>query len=402
MRLAFIVLILSGCAGISASRRSAMEADAQPALVALQAAKFDEAKTLADDALTRDKENARAAAIAALARYRLAVHDFISDGLTIAASAVASAMTRSDVVNQDFLDFMLKRADTRLEEVDALLATAEKDDGVTLDLCLACWEVDWNRTGEVDSRDRRLLEIEVGADGEPYAEDDARRRPTFRFDVADVAWLRALIHFQRAVLAVGGAYDPNFTWRSRHAQSLVLKLRDPKKLLAAQALVLSGLTHAEHCRALVLAETDDEREWLPNPKQKSHALPLPVDDALFETWAGVLRDVRALVTGQEGLSVAQLVQLGRHQWDQPPGGYLDFGAFLTQPHDLSVNETSVRELKRHDAAGVSELLGTVLGSAYKSKMTPSPLIKRLERMSAELERGEDTFERKVRYLFWLN
>lgn len=67
-----------------------------------------------------------------------------------------------------------------------------------------------------------------------------------------------------------------------------------------------------------------------------------------------------------------------------------------------MNETSVRELKRHDAAGVSELLGTVLGSAYKSKMTPSPLIKRLERMSAELDRGEDTFERKVRYLFWLN
>ena len=54
----------------------------------------------------------------------------------------------------------------------------------------------------------------------------------------------------------------------------------------------------------MLAEVDDDREWLPNPKQKSHAMPLTVDDALFDTWGGVLSDVRKLLLGQEGLSVA--------------------------------------------------------------------------------------------------
>jgi hypothetical protein len=402
MRLSLLLVVLSACAGLSPARRAELETAAQPALTALQAAKFDEAKTLADEALAKDELNARAAAISAIAHYRLAVHDFINDALTIAASVAASMMTRGDVLNQDFLDFMLNRAETRLSEVDALLARAEKDPGVTLDLCPACWEVDWNRSGEVDEHDRRLLEVELGEDGEPYEENDPRRRPTFHFDVADVAWLRALVNFQRSLLALGAAYDPNMTWRSRDAETMQLKLRDPKKLLAAQARLLEGLTHAEHCRTLVLAETDDEREWLPNPKQKNHALPMPVDDALFETWAGVLRDVRALATGQEGLSVTEVVQLGRHRWEQPPGGFIDFGAFFTQPHDLTVSASQLKQLKRHDGPGISELLGQILGNASKATMPASPLPARLQRMNAEVERGDETFQRKLRYLLWLN
>lgn len=400
--LVVVLVVVQGCTGLSAARRAELNEAAQPAVLALQAAQFDEARTLGEQALKRDEANARAAAVVALARYRQATHDFINDALTIAASAVASSVMRGDVVNRDFLDFMLTRADGRLLEIDALLAQAEKDPGFSLDLCLACWEVDWNRSGEVDERDRRMLEVELDAQGEQYPDGDPRRRPTFRFDVADVAWLRAFIHFQRAVIAVVSAWEPNVTWQSRHRETLVLKLRDGKKLAAAQQLLLEGLAHAERCRQLVLAETDDEREWLPNPRQKNQLLPLPVDDALFESWRGVLADVRALVLGEQGLSVAQVVQLGRHQWETPPGGYLDLGALFTQPRDFVVDEREVKALKRHDAGGFSELLGKVLGPSYKAKMTPSPLLDRVQRMKREVDAGEDTFERKLRYLLWLN
>jgi hypothetical protein len=387
---------------MSAARRAALEEAAQPAVTALQAARFDDARSLAEQALAADAENPRAAAVSALARYRQALHDLVNDALTIAASTAASAMLRSDVINQDFLDFALTRAEGRLKEIDALLATAEKDPGFSLDLCLACWEVDWNRSGEVDERDRRLFEVELDATGAPYELDDPRRRPTFRFDVADVAWLRAMVHFQRAVISVLAAYDPNVTWQSRNRERLLLKLRDGKKLLAAQQLLLDGLTHAEHCRQLVLAETDDEREWLPNPRQKNQLLPLPVDDALFETWGGVLADVRALVTSQQGLSVEQLAQLGRHRWERPPGGYLDVGALFTQPRDFVLDDGALREVRRDDAGAMSEFLGRFLGPSYKARMTPSPLVDRLTRMRREVDRGEDTFERKLRYLLWLN
>lgn len=398
-----VLLWLSGCAGVSPARRAQLDADALPAVMALQAAQFDDARRLSDEALKKDETNARAAAVGAIARYRQAGHDLVGDVLTVAASFVASAMMRGDVINQDFLDFAFGRADQRLTEIDALLAVAEKDEGFSLELCLACWEVDWNRSGEVDDRDRRLFEVELDEQGKQLPLDDPRRRPTFRFDVADVTWLRAMVHFQRAALNAALAYDANLTWRSRREQNLTLKLRNGAKLGQARELILAGLTHAERCRVGILAERDDDREWVPNPKQKNHALPLPVDEALFETWAGVLVDVRALVKGEQGLDVAKLVQLGDRKWTSPPPGFLDVGAFFSQPRDFVLHPNAERELRRNAAPGVaSEALGRILGPSYKQSMPPSPIIERLNRMAKELDRGEDTFERKLRYLLWLN
>ena len=403
MRALLLLFLFSGCAtGLSAARRAELEADAQPALAALQAANFDEARKLATESLQREPGNSRAAGVSAIALYRQTLSDFATDALTLAGSVAASALMRGDVINKDFLTFMLDRTDGRLKELDGLLATAGKDSGFNLELCLACWEVDWNRSGEIDARDRHLLEIELDANGEKLPEDDPRRRPTFRFDVADVEWLRAMVHFQRAVLALGGGYDPNVTFASRHQEKLVLKVSHPEKLLAARDLALSGLTHAAACRNLVLAELDDDREWLPNPRQKSHAMPLEVDEALFETWAGVLTDVEKLLRGQEGVSVADLLQLGKRQWATPPGGFLDLGAFLTQPQDLILSDKELNALRRDDPGAMSEFLGRLLGPAYKGKMPPSGLIDRLTRMRKEIDRGEDTMERKLRYLFWLN
>ncbi len=403
VRVLVLLFLFSGCAtGLSAARRAELDADAQPALLALQGAQFDQAKTLAAESLQRNPDNARAAGIAAIAFYRQAVHDFVADAMTIASSFAASMLLRGNIVNTDFLTFMLERADKRLQNIDAALAVAEKDPGFSLDLCLACWNVDWNRSGEVDEVDQHLLEIELDASGKQLPDDDPRRRPTFRFDVADVAWLRAMVHFQRSALAFGSAYDPNITFASRNKEKLVLKLRDPKKLLAARDLALEGLTHAANCRTLVLAEVDDEREWLPHPRQKSHAMPLEVDDALFETWAGVLGDLERLLKGQEGVSVAELAQLDDHRTQMPPGGFLDVDAFLTQPRDLIVGRSELKQLRRDDPGAISELLGRLLGPAYKSSLPPSPLIGRLQRMRKEIARGEDTIERKLRYLLWLN
>lgn len=403
MRFLVLLMLTTGCAtGLSAARRAELDADAQPALKALQGAQFDDAKTLAAQSLQRNPDNARAAGIAAIAFYRQAVHDFVTDAMTIASSFAASMLLRGNVVNNDFLSFMLERADKRLQNVDAALAVAEKDPGFSLDLCLACWSVDWNRDGEVDERDQHLLEIELDANGQQLPDGDPRRRPTFRFDVADVAWLRAMVHFQRAALALGGAYDPNLTFASRNKEKLVLKLRNPARLLEARAFALTGLAHAANCRKRVLAETDDEREWVPNPRQKSHAMPLEVDDALFETWAGVLGDVERILKGQEGISVAELVQLDDHPVPNPPGGFIDVDAILTQPRDLIVGRRELQALRRDDPGGLSELLGRVLGPGYKTSLPPSPLIGRLQRMRQEIDRGDETIERKLRYLLWLN
>lgn len=396
---AALFFAVSGCATLSAERRAALELDAQPAVLALQAGRFDDAIAQSKSSLTKDPDNARASAVLALSVYRLAMHDLTTDLLTFGSSVMASQIMRGNYINRDFLDFAVNRAEARLAEVDAALARAEEDPGFSLELCLACWEIDWNRNGEVDERDRHLLEIERGRDGELLPENDPLRRPTFRFDWADLYWLRAMVSFQRAALAIVSAYEFRFQPRS-----LELKLRDAKHMARARELLLTGLEQAQACRRAVLAEIDDDREWLPSPRQKSHAMPLPVDEALFDTWKDVLDDVEKLVRSEAGLPATEVAQLGRRQWEHPPGGYLDVGRLFTAPANLSlpIDSELQRALRRHDGAAVEAGLRQVFGGAWRDSMTPSKLPMRLERMKKEIDRSEDTIERKLRYLLWLN
>lgn len=399
------LLLATGCATISAERRAALEAAAQPSLDALQAARFDDALRLSKEVMLREPTNARAEAVYALALYRQAMHDLVTDVITFWSSLIASGLMRGDYINRDYLDFAVRRADERLGEVASALAHAAEDPGISLELCLACWEVDWNRNGRIDQRDRRLLQIEVDAEGEKLPEDDPRRKPTFRFDRADVYWLQAMVSFQRAGLAILNGFDlGNASGLIRGgAEALTLKLRNPEELERARTSILAGLEQARSCRTAALAELDDDREWLPNPRQKNHAMPLKVDEALYDTWAGVLDDIEGLMTSRAGLSIAQVAQLGRHRWHTPPAGSLDVGRLFTHPADIVI---PLDELSRshweNDPRVAEGLLARMFGAAFRPSMPDTPLFQRLERMWNEVDRGEDTFERKLRYLLWLN
>jgi hypothetical protein len=44
----------------------------------------------------------------------------------------------------------------------------------------------------------------------------------------------------------------------------------------------------------------------------------------------------------------------------------------------------------------------LIGNGYQTKMRPSPLVARLRGMKDQLDRSEDSLDRKLRYLLWLN
>jgi hypothetical protein len=201
------------------------------------------------------------------------------------------------------------------------------------------------------------------------------------------------------------AYDLSEVARlaGRGNPRVVLRLKDRPRIANARALVLAGLDAAEATRAAVLAEQDDDREWLPSPKQKQHPLPFPVDEALFETWAGVLLDLRALGVGKAGLSLAEAAQLERKSsLDRPPQGFLDLGQLFNAPGDIVIDTSHRRRLREGKAESIEALAGEVFGAAYQPQMPASLLPQRLLRMKGEVDRGEDTFARKLRYLLWLN
>ena len=409
-----LVFIMAACSG-AASRGSGApkpppgptleqrKASAAISMAHLMTGKFQEAEQAAEAALARDGGNPFASVVAGVTLYKKTMHQFSTDARTIVFGGMAARG-----FNHKYIRHTLTETEAALGKVEERLAMAWRSPGVSLELCLACWEIDWNRNGRVDDRDRRLFAIERDEKQNRISEDDPRFRPVFRFDHGDVAWARAFIAFQRAALDLVLAYgwtDLDRVVASRNKPtSLRFPLLHPERVAAARALIIAGLKFAGDARLAYLAEKDDDREWLPNPVQKNHPMPLPVDEALFRTWAGVLDDLQGLLAGKTGLSVAQLAQLGDHKWDTPPTGFLDIGRMLSKPKEIIINISGLEQLdnRGEDRAKVEAALREHLGEYYREAMKPTPLIKRLERMKSEIKRGEESMERKLRYLLWLN
>ena len=179
-----------------------------------------------------------------------------------------------------------------------------------------------------------------------------------------------------------------------------MRLVDRDRIAQARTRVLERLAFSDASRRAYLAETDDDREWVPNPRQKSHPMPLPDDSALYGTWEGVVGDVRRLVEGGEGLSVADVFTLAEERTERPPRGYLDVGRMLSSPKDIVIDLEKVEDLD--EEGDVERLLSALLGEDYVPEMKPSPLPRRLLRMKGEIDRGDRELERKLRYLFWIN
>jgi hypothetical protein len=395
------LLALAACKSSpgSAGPRAPRSPASSRSVAALQAGDFRAAEADAGEALAHDHNDAQAAAVRAIARYQAALSHLQREAL-----AVLDTASEAQGFDHDRMRAALEETTRALAAIDADLAVAADDRAFVLRLCLACWERDWNHSGEIDDRDRRLFQIEIDAAGETIPEDNPRRKPEFRFDLGDVYWARAMVSFQRALFELILAYRwtdiDRLFFGAGTPEKLVIHLDQPARVQSARTAILAGLSHADRSRREYLAETDDEAEWVPNPRQRNHPLPLPADDALYDTWAGVLGDLRRLLESKEAISVSEIAQLGDHAWETPPRGFVDVGLMLKKPKDIVFDLVELDRLEDDD--DIEGILASILGEYYARERKATPLIQRLARMKGELERGEDSFERKLRYLLWLN
>jgi hypothetical protein len=126
-----------------------------------------------------------------------------------------------------------------------------------------------------------------------------------------------------------------------------------------------------------------------------------VDEALFTTWEQLVGDLRRLLRDEEALDVAEIAKLGRHDWEDPPGGFIRVGRLFDAPGDVVIDLNTIDgNLDRRERAERS--LADLLGDKYARAFKASPLVARLARMKAEMDRGDEPFARKLRYLFWMN
>ena len=146
------------------------------------------------------------------------------------------------------------------------------------------------------------------------------------FDRADVQWMIGYTHLLRAMVETWLAYDTRAFFRQTApmvfagAPQSRVELRadeydgiantiaaihlmrfepsEPERLSAARKHLLAMVERSRRCWKAALAETDDDREWIPNAEQTS-LTPLEVTGERIEAWRRFLDEAEAVLRGKK-------------------------------------------------------------------------------------------------------
>lgn len=217
------------------------------------------------------------------------------------------------------------------DETLSVMSTAD----VKLPVPVALVRLDLNGDGKADENEMlwRVFMATLGGGGGAMAPEDAERF-VIAFDRADAAWLRGYTHLLRAAVSFGQAHD----WQASFDASFHLffpRAGLPGALLnppgtpdtsgfnerpLADYIALfhtmnwpvtdadrmaQSLAHLERVVELsregwnyILAETDDDAEWIPAPQQRNGVLQgLPVTQETVDGWMLALSEFDGVLKG---------------------------------------------------------------------------------------------------------
>jgi hypothetical protein len=100
---------------------------------------------------------------------------------------------------------------------------------------------------------------------------------------------------------------------------------DKARMIKVRGHLKSAVQLSRETWKAVLAETDDDREWLPSPKQVNRAVPgMPITEEMVKTWHHVLDEVDAVLDGRKLLA----------HWRHKQG--VDMRMFFEQPQPFDL------------------------------------------------------------------
>jgi uncharacterized protein (TIGR03000 family) len=217
-----------------------------------------------------------------------------------------------------------------LHKAEATLA-AVQDEQVKLPLHPGSIHLDLVGDGKAHERFGTILMHYIGGGGNLLQDE----RLLIVFDRGDVAWLRGYCHLLMALAEVVLAYDGQELFDCT-GQIFFAKTETPHKFLATLPGAPGGffdvggidivdliafihlvrlpvkeaermktaLSHLEQVMALskeswkyILAETDDDHEWIPNPRQRG-ALGIRVSQQMVDSWQEFVEEMEALLAGK--------------------------------------------------------------------------------------------------------
>lgn len=152
------------------------------------------------------------------------------------------------------------------------------------------------------------------------------------FDRGDVAWFRGYCHLLAAVGEIVLAHDTKglfdscatlffpkvaapvdplleqaravplgenveLAWMISSLQALQLKVKEPLRLATALAHLKTTLAQSRLMWKYILAETDDDHEWIPSPRQKG-GIGVAVNKEMIDCWLAFVEECEALLDGK--------------------------------------------------------------------------------------------------------
>lgn len=208
-----------------------------------------------------------------------------------------------------------------------------------LSIAPAAWVRDLDGDGTVGIAERYFFAIPARSDGalasgmpsgeEEYYEREYNLKATIRLDQTDIYWALAYHDFAEALVETVLAYD----YRRDENPLRQIRLVDADGMRRAQARFAAGLRTSERMRVAALGETDDDHEWLPNPRQADTVFPVPLDATDFRIWEEMLTHLLPLVEGRTLLPLSAGVarDLNTASLVCPAGQGLDIAAFWREP-----------------------------------------------------------------------
>lgn len=178
------------------------------------------------------------------------------------------------------------------------------DDGLLL--VPSAWGSDLNGDGTLAPSEQyvfaiprqQLDEKEDEADTEEYYQAHYQLGARFRIDQSDLQWMLGYHYFLEASAELSAAFDNGI-------DASALRVRDPGALLRAHGLLVAGLKSSDKLRKLLLAETDDEDEWIAHPGQRSSVFPMALSERDFGTWKTLLGHLLPAMQGKQLLAATE-------------------------------------------------------------------------------------------------
>lgn len=258
------------------------------------------------------------------------------------------SVTPEDIASL-FIDFReaLKRANETVSGVD--------EEAFKVEVNLGNIRLDLTGDGVPGEPLMDVLELTMGL----FLDDDEEL--IVRFDNGDAAWLRGYTHVLTGMLEVLLAYDWQPVWdQAAHMifenpdplpvvatfgqgpaefgmdmgsiadiiaaiHAINLKVRDPDGLTRARDSFLGMVNSSRLSWERILAETDDDHEWIPSPTQTG-PLGVQITQLEIDGWMEVLDELEAVLTGEKLMP----------HWRLPPGKGINVNKLVADPPRLDL------------------------------------------------------------------